>query len=84
VRAVTISEEQLESLLEKRKEDVGLKYLSFLWEDYLPERWFFEVVDMYRRITFIAVLPLAGSGALRASAGILISIFSAALVTFFL
>lgn len=35
-----------------------LDYLRFLFEDYQCNRWYFEVVDLYRRITFTGILPL--------------------------
>ena len=44
--------------------------------DAVPSRYY-EVVDMYRRMMFIAVLPLLGTGVLRAVLGCLLSVFAA-------
>ncbi len=42
----------------------------------MVDRWY-EVAEMYRRILFIGILPLLGTGALRASLGCLLSIVAA-------
>jgi hypothetical protein len=47
--------------------------LSFLYEDYLPRFYFFEVVDVYRRIAFISVLRLIEEPIMRAVLGVLLS-----------
>ena len=67
-------------ILEIRKEDTAIAHLSFLWGDYEPSQWYFEVVEMYRRILFIGVLPLLGDGALRASLGCFLAIIAAIFV----
>lgn len=36
----------------------SLDPIRFLFDDYKLSRWYFEVVDLYRRIIFMAVLPL--------------------------
>jgi hypothetical protein len=64
--------------LESRNQDSRIFYLRFLWDVYLPHMWYFEVVDMYRRILFIGVLPLLGTGSLRATIGCFFSILLAA------
>ena len=71
-------EEQLRVILETRENDKTLGALRFLWSDYRPVSYYFEVVDMQRRILFIAVLPLAGSGAFRASVGCFLVILTIA------
>jgi hypothetical protein len=43
----------------------------FLWEDYLPSCYLFEVVEVVRRMFFVAVLPLCGDGVARATFGCL-------------
>jgi len=46
-------------------------------QDYKCERWYFEVVDMYRRIVFLGVIPLLGSDApARAYAGATLALVS--------
>ena len=43
------------------------------------DKWWFEVADLYRRVVFIGVLPLAStSTATRASLGLVLSILSIA------
>jgi len=74
------STERLNSILETRTEDVELSYLSFLWSDYGPSMWYYEVCDMYRRIIFIAVIPLLFTGSMRASLGCFLSIMVPAFV----
>lgn len=61
----------------QRKDDRSLDYLNFLWSDYACDRWWFEVCDIYRRVLFIGVMPLLGSGTFRASIGCLLSILAA-------
>jgi hypothetical protein len=47
----------------------------------LPNRWYFEVCDIYRRMIFISFLPLLGTqGAVRTTVGCLIAIISIAFV----
>jgi hypothetical protein len=36
----------VEAVLAKRKTLPELNHLSFLWSDYLPHRWYFEVIEM--------------------------------------
>lgn len=43
--------------------------LRFLWTDYKPAFYLFEVADLYRRIFFVALLPLLGTGLLRVVVG---------------
>ena len=44
--------------LETRDRDESLRPYRFLFSDYKLNRWYFEIVDLYRRIFFIGVLPL--------------------------
>lgn len=32
-----------------------LKYISFLYETYQPRRWYFEIIDCFRRLTLTAI-----------------------------
>ena len=43
--------------LATRKADKSIAYLSFLWDDFLPESWYFEVTEIYRRIIFSKLTP---------------------------
>jgi hypothetical protein len=62
-----------------RSKSEDLFPLKFLFEDYKCNKWWFEVVDMYRRITFIGVLPLLSpDSAVRASFGMLLAMASVA------
>jgi hypothetical protein len=36
----------------------SLDHIRFLFDDYKLSRWYFEIVDLYRRILFTGVLPL--------------------------
>jgi len=44
--------------LKRRDQDKSLDALRFLFQDYKCSRWYFEVVDLYRRMFFGGVLPL--------------------------
>lgn len=44
--------------LELRDGDESLNGIRFLFDDYKCGRWYFEIVDMYRRIFFVGVIPL--------------------------
>jgi len=58
-----------------RNGDPSIQYLAFLWKDYMPARWYFEVLEMYRRIVFIAVIPLLGNEtSIRAIIGCMLSL----------
>ena len=46
------------TLLEARDRDPSIQHLNFLWEDYKPSAWFYEVVEVYRRIAFTGAIPL--------------------------
>jgi len=47
--------------LELRDHDESLASISFLFSDYKCSRWYFEILDLYRRIFFVGVLPLIGN-----------------------
>mmetsp|Transcript_46260 Transcript_46260/g.59463 ORF Transcript_46260/g.59463 Transcript_46260/m.59463 type:complete len:919 (+) Transcript_46260:649-3405(+) len=50
---------QHRSLAFRRRDfDKSLDSIRFLFDDYKLSRWYFEVVDLYRRILFTGVLPL--------------------------
>jgi serine/threonine protein kinase/membrane protein implicated in regulation of membrane protease activity len=63
------------SAVRGRNGDPSIQYLSFLWKDYMPARWYYEVFEMYRRIIFIAVIPLLGNEqSIRAIIGCMLSL----------
>jgi hypothetical protein len=74
----TFAEDQrLAIYIRSKSED--LFPLKFLFEDYKCNKWWFEVVDMYRRITFIGILPLLSpDSGVRASFGMILAIASVA------
>jgi hypothetical protein len=62
-----------------RDKNPSLAPLRFLFIDYKCDKWWFEVVDMYRRIIFIGILPLTSSDpGKRASLGVVLAIMSVA------
>jgi hypothetical protein len=62
-----------------RDQDKSLDALRFLFNDYLPARWWFEVVEIYRRTLFVGILPLISPEAsVRASVGIILGVMSVA------
>jgi hypothetical protein len=53
----------------------NISMLRFLFEDFKSDMWYFESVDLYRRILFIAVLPLLSTHySIRASFGCLLAL----------
>ena len=63
--------------LDKRKNDAGLKPLRFLWVVYKPSLYYFESIEMYRRVMFVSVLPLISADAARcAAAGVFLALMS--------
>ena len=63
----------------KRKANKSVNHLWFLFGDYRPALYFWESVEMLRRICFIGFLPLvSASSSRRAAFGVLLSICSAA------
>ena len=59
-----------DSALLLRTKIPALQSLKFLFHDYLPSMYAYEVLIMYLRIFFIGVLPLLGEGLTRAFIGI--------------
>jgi hypothetical protein len=60
-----------------RDEDPTLRPLAFLFSVYEPRLYFWEVVDMYRRISFVGALPLLSSNEARlASIGVALGLVS--------
>jgi len=61
-----------------RDSNPDLAPLRFLFADYKCSKWWFDIVDMYRRLFFIAVLPLVSAkSSTRASFGCFLAIVSA-------
>jgi len=64
-----------------RDNDESIDHIRFLFNDYRIKRWWFEVLEMYRRIIFIGIIPLTSTvPATRASFGIALAMVS---LTFF-
>ena len=60
-----------------REKDVSLRSLEFLFDSYRCDNWWFEVVEMYRRMVFVSAVPLVSpSPAKRASLGCVLAIVS--------
>ncbi|GMH74686.1 hypothetical protein TrLO_g1945 [Triparma laevis f. longispina] len=47
---------------DKRETDDEIKHIIFLWRDYRPENWWFEVYECVRRLSLTGGLILIGSG----------------------
>jgi hypothetical protein len=47
-----------ELALKMRDHDGSLRPLQFLFFDYKPQYWYFEITELYRRVMFISLLPL--------------------------
>ena len=63
--------------LAQRGHDDGLAFLAFLFDCYKPRCFWFEPVEMYRRIAFISLLRLvSASSAKRAALAIVLAIVS--------
>jgi hypothetical protein len=62
-----------------RNQNPQLSNLKFLFSDYNCKSWWFEILDMYRRILFIGILPLTSrQSSVRASFGCILAVMSAA------
>ena len=72
-RDVNPPDETLESALELRKTRDHLKCLEFLFSDYLPSMWGYEIYETVKRLFFVAALPFFGEPVFRAFIGILAS-----------
>ncbi len=63
--------------LHMRDQDTSLDSIRFLFNDYVPSKWWFEIVEMYRRIVIVGIIPLCSPvTATRASLGVVLSIVS--------
>ena len=49
---------KIEAVLRNRQHDPKLSNVAFLFSDFKPHAWWFEPIDTYRRIFYVAVLPL--------------------------
>jgi hypothetical protein len=59
-----------EPLDDPRNEMAALQPTHFLWLDYLPEMYWFEILDIYRRLFFVAIVRMVSVDLLtRASVG---------------
>ena len=69
----------MKSVIAKRNEDKHLSTIAFLFSVYKPNYFWFEPVEMYRRIAFVGILPLMSQSiSRRASIGVLFALLSAA------
>jgi hypothetical protein len=60
-----------------RSSNTELTSIQFLFAEYKCPMWWFEILDMYRRIVFIGILPLTSRNpAVRASLGCILAIAS--------
>ena len=62
VAAVSLADGSIQRTLEARNANAECGYTQFLWRDYCPAWYYFEVLFMYMRILFIAVIPMCGIG----------------------
>jgi serine/threonine protein kinase len=63
-----------------RDEDLELRPLSFLFDIYYPRFYFFEAIEMYRRVLFVGLLPLITTETdRRAALGLILALCSAIL-----
>jgi hypothetical protein len=61
----------------RKKEYKDLKWLDFLYVHYKCNKWWFEIVEFYRRMLFIGLLPLLShKDNIRTSLGLLLSFAS--------
>ncbi len=64
-----VGQQPVSSALLIRKRDPSVRHLQFLFSEYKPAYWYYEVVYMYKRLFLVGVLPLLGEGTARASIG---------------
>ena len=76
-RMLVALEERRDYALRKRSKDDGIAFLSFLFWSYHPDYYYFEVIEMWRRVLFVGVIPLLGRSELCALAGCVFSVFFA-------
>lgn len=71
----------IESVVADRERNGDIRYLAFLWQDYKPSAWWYEVVEIYRREIFAAVLPvIATAGLPRIAVGCGLAVLAVAIV----
>jgi len=75
-RALINPEGAGQSELARRRTKPQLAHLRFLFADYTGPCWYWEIVDMYRRITFMSLVPFFGKGAVRAGIGTCLALLS--------
>jgi len=69
--------ESVAKALRRRDNDKSLDAFRFLFNDTSLGRWYFEVIDLYRRVLFTGVLPLLSKDpAIRAYIGCLLAFIS--------
>jgi hypothetical protein len=67
-------------VLHSAKTDLQLMPLKFLFKGYEPEFWYWEIVETYRRIVFISLIPvIINTTTRRAVVGSLLTIMSSVL-----
>ena len=59
---------------EERAKDSHVQHLRFLFGDYRCGMYYYEVVEMYRRIFLLGVLPFVPTPIIRAGFGLLFSV----------
>ena len=59
---------------EKRATDKHVAHLRFLFADFRCSMYYYEVVEMYRRIFLLGVLPFVPTPIIRAGFGLLFSV----------
>ena len=65
---------EADALARARSSDDDLRMTAFLWASYRPSMYFWECVDMFRRILLTGGLSFAGSPSMRCLAGCAISV----------
>ena len=66
----------VETALKVRDKDPKLAHLRFLFVEYNGSQWYWDIVDIYRRITFISLMPFFGKGAARTGVGCCLALLS--------
>ena len=68
----------LSHALRLQRADKGLNASSFLWEDYQPKFYYWEALEIYRRVFFVGIVPLISpDSSRRAAFGLFAAICSA-------
>jgi hypothetical protein len=71
---------QQDQVLHNRKHDERIIFLRFLFMDYRPECYWFEIYDLFRRQLFMAVSAFIHTVSSRAIVGIFLAICSAIII----